>query len=35
MAMRPVIRSIKVKMEKLAEGMDEVASGNLAYQIDI
>lgn len=34
MAMKPVIRSIKAKMEKLAEGMDEVASGNLAYQID-
>lgn len=35
MAMRPVIKSIKSKMNRLAEGMDEVASGNLSYQIDL
>jgi len=34
-AMRPVVRSIRGKMEKLAEGMYEVGEGNLSYQIDL
>ncbi len=35
LGMRPVLRRIKNRMEKLAVAMDEVASGNLSYQIDM
>ncbi len=35
MAMRPVIRSLENRMGKLAEGMNEVAEGDLSYRIDL
>jgi len=34
MAMRPVIRKLSGRIEKLTVAMDEVAGGNLDYQID-
>ncbi|MCR5742869.1 MAG: HAMP domain-containing histidine kinase [Lachnospiraceae bacterium] len=34
LAMRPVIKSIRGRMEKLADGMYEVSNGNLGYRIE-
>ncbi len=34
-AMRPVVRSLKSRMERLIDGMYEVSNGNLSYQIDL
>ncbi len=33
--MRPIIKRIKDRMERLENGMDEVSEGNLSYQIDL
>ncbi|MCR5154639.1 MAG: HAMP domain-containing histidine kinase [Lachnospiraceae bacterium] len=34
LAIRPVVRSLKNKMEKLVDGMYQVSDGNLSYRID-
>ena len=35
LAMRPVLRQLSIRIEKLTDAMDEVADGNLDYKIDM